>query len=140
MFEMSDCYFDLGVRPSATFLPVDHETYWFDLSSSNRDSSLSHGLEYSALADLGLADLSPTGWSELAHRLMTDKDAFARYRRFFYRDGPAADSRCNERCRRDLACAALTSENGRNNCQDLDRALRERRKNDLAFFNVIWNH
>jgi hypothetical protein len=57
-----------------TFVPVDLETYAFDLDHANKEDDPRWFKMFDYRTDLNMTDLSPDSFSTWAYRLFTDDD------------------------------------------------------------------
>jgi hypothetical protein len=63
-----------------TMLPVDLETYVFDLEAANKHDAPSWNLHIDVRKDYSMKDMSPASFSGLSQRIKTDKDVCTKYK------------------------------------------------------------
>lgn len=63
-----------------TMLPVDLETYVFDLEAANKHDAPSWNLHIDVRKDYAMKDMSPASFSGLSQRIKTDKDVCTKYK------------------------------------------------------------
>ena len=100
-----------GDTRAASHLVMDHRNYYLDLAAANTQepgAALRYELEYSAAADLGLADMSARAWSDYISRLVTEEAEWARFWARFTRRGPGSAAECAGECRHRILCRLLT--------------------------------
>ena len=102
---------------------VDHQTFYLDLARADQ-TGLKFLPEYSALADLGMEDLSPASWARYAARLVEQPAAWHQFHRRYSRAGPAASRPCNTACRAATLCRLVTFDRtDTSQCEAVQRQL-----------------
>ncbi len=56
------------------------QTYYYDLEATVRTRVLTHVSEYSAKRDLGMSNLNPEDWRQLALRMVRNDTLFHQWR------------------------------------------------------------
>ena len=72
--------FDIMYLDPETMLPVELETYAFDLESANQHDAPSWNLHIDVRKEYGMDDLSPSSFLKLSQQIKADKDVCGKYK------------------------------------------------------------
>lgn len=72
--------YDIIYLDPETMLPVELETYAFDLETANKNDTTNWNLYLDYRKDYGMADLSPESFKNLSYRIKTDKNVCQQYK------------------------------------------------------------
>lgn len=96
---------------SETKLPVDMQTYFFNVTKANVDRSPEWELLYDFLPSYGVEDLSPASIYSLGERVVNDEELGKRINLNYVAYGPDVldawsddQSKCDEECRKKIGC------------------------------------
>lgn len=95
-----------------TMLPVEFETYAFDLDHANKYDEPKWDLKYNYTQVYDMPDLSPKSFFAHSSKIFFEEDAAKQYRNHRYIDGPGVDttSECNIACRRIMYCQTVSND------------------------------
>lgn len=93
------------ILDTQTMLPVQIETYRFDVNAENPEFLLDHELT----SYYGMPDLSPASFDALAARFLADEDLALKYLKTKSQQGPKGYTTCDETCRLSVYCDVSTS-------------------------------
>ena len=119
--------FDLLYLDPDTMLPVDIETYAFDLEGANKDDSAAvWKLHTDYRNDYGLADLSPSSFKALSDRIHTDPAVCQQYMTNSAAGGPKfPQTACSENDQWDQYCQTIASDSDElYECKDQQKKTR----------------
>jgi hypothetical protein len=86
-------------------LPVDLETYAFDLDMANKNGTTNWNLYLDYRTEYDMVDLSPSSFMNLSNKILADKDICEKYKVNTRVGGPIADrTPCTKEQQRDLFC------------------------------------
>ena len=93
-------------------LPVEFETYAFDLDHANKYDEPKWDLKYNYTSTYNLDDLSPQSMFDLSNKIFYDEETAKQYRNHRYIDGPGVDkeSGCDFQCRMVMYCQTVSND------------------------------
>ena len=80
-----------------------------NLTEAQLTSQVRFQLEYKAIEDLKLMDMSPNQWHQYVLRMADDENLFKSYRSHFARFGPMVSGSCDNECRINMLCKLVTA-------------------------------
>lgn len=95
-----------------TMLPVEYQTYAFDLKHANTYDEPIWRLRYNYSETYNLPDLSPSSFYTLSQHILTSEAAAQKFRNHMYIDSSPKiplDSPCDQKCRMQLFCYTIAS-------------------------------
>ena len=107
-----------------TMLPVDFETYAFDLEHANKYDEPKWDLKYNYTQTYEMEDLSPQSFFAHSEKMYYNESVARQYRNHRYIDGPGVESylKCNTECRRIMYCQTVSNDYDESQfCLDNDR-------------------
>ncbi|XP_063162141.1 sphingomyelin phosphodiesterase [Candoia aspera] len=97
-----------GIRPSSSYMVLDHETFILNLTEANVPSAVAQWQHlYSARETYGLPMGFPADWDLLLYRLQTDEQLFRRFWYLRFKGHPPAQP-CSDGCKAAMLCALRT--------------------------------
>ena len=106
-------------------LPVNFETWAFDLDHANKFDEPKWDLKYNYTEEYGLADMSPESFYNLSQRIYYNETVAKQYRSHRYIDGPGAahGEDCKYSCRIALFCETMSNDYDEwQFCRDQDKS------------------
>lgn len=93
-------------------VPVDFETYAFDLDHANKYDEPRWLLKYNYTQTYDMPDLSPKSFFAVSRQIYTNEEVAEKYRNHRYIDGPGANSNstCDINCRRIMYCQTVSND------------------------------
>ena len=87
-----------------TMLPVDIETWAFDLGYANKYDQPRWRRNHDFRTTYGLKDLSPSSFEDLAEKIISDEEVAKNVRNHMRMDVGDKNAPCNSSCRTDIYC------------------------------------
>lgn len=103
--------FDIMYLDPDTMLPVELETYAFDLDTANKNGTTNWNLYIDHRKEYNLPDMSPASYLNLSNSILADKEVCEKYKVNMYVGGPISDrTPCTKEQARDLYCYTTSSD------------------------------
>jgi hypothetical protein len=103
--------FDVIYLDPETMLPVDLETYKFDIEYANKNDQPKWDLYIDYRKDYNLTDLSPGSFYNMSNEIKTNEEMCSKYKHNSRGGGPSIDKKpCSAKEHKDYHCATIAGD------------------------------
>lgn len=103
-----------GNYKNSTWVVLDHETYFLNLTDANLTDKPIWKLEYTAKKSLNMSSLLPSDWDNLLQRFQKDDKLFQQFYKYYRKMSDYYKDPCIDDCKTKLLCRLRNGQSG--NC------------------------